>query len=249
MNTGGRSTPPEPDSAGVRDLRRVLDEIDQILLVDVRRRAEEGGVVPDTRLPALLAELEEAVEASPEQAARLARRLRAVRARLALGVRDVPAGTLDGLYDEVCAETDAASPWARSRMSDAFLDAPRDLVRWRSTALAACALLALGAGLFAGGGLGFEEDEPGRALERMDMRNALLPRLDAPTPRTQPRLRGRSNGTFVSTPGEDDRARERRGFYVWFGTPREPAEAQRRLDAVGVRVFPVGRTAGDVESN
>jgi hypothetical protein len=242
-----------------RALAEILSETEQRLDADVRRRSQPGSAGPDPRLPALAAELEAAAARVPTEATRYARRLRAVRARLALCVREVPAGALDGLYEDVCAATDDVSPWARSRMSDAFLDAPQHLVRWRSTALAACALLALGAGLFAGGRLGFDDEDAGRSLERVDRRNDLLPRLDTAGFLPPAKRRARSPGTLISDPGANNpgsnargltRSRSgRSGLFLWYGPAREPAEAQRRLDAVGVQIFPVGAPVDGVEQN
>ena len=156
------------------------------------------------------------------------------------------------VYEDVCAATDDSSPWARSRMSDAFLDAPQHLMRWRSTALAACALLAVGAGLFAGGRLGFDDEGTGTTLERIDRRDQILQRFDAAGVLPPRSRRARGTGTLVSDPGAEDFSPNRRrgsrsGLFLWYGPAREPAEAQRRLDAVGVQIFPVGAPIDGVE--
>lgn len=242
-----------PIDSSPRTCAEILLETERVLDADRRRRSGPEAAGLDARLPVLAAELEAAVARDPRDAQRHARRLRAVRARLALSARDMPAGALDGLYEDVCAATDDSSPWARSRMSDAFLDAPQHLVRWRSTALAACALLAVGAGLFAGGRLGFDDEGTGTALERIDHRDEILQRFDAAGVLPPRSRRARATGTLVSDPGAEDFSPSRRrgsrsGLFLWYG-PARAAEAQRRLDAVGVQIFPVGAPIDGVEQN
>jgi len=222
-----------------RDLHTVLRATEVHLRDRARLRAERG---PDPAIPAdadtdaLRQELDAAAARDPEGAARLGVRLRAARAGLALQARAIPDDALEGLYDQVRAATGEASPWARARMSEAFLDAPLNLQRWRGAALAACAVLAVGAGLFAGGRLGFDDGAGARALERVDPRNRLLPRLDAvayPAPQ-----RGSAYGTFVSDPGADAPLPSASPFYLFVGDPRRGSDAQHRLDAV-LRPLPV----------
>lgn len=266
---------PTPDPSAPRALREVLLDIEYALRADTRRRAERahrgGSPASTAHLSELAAELEACVAHSPADATRRRRRLRAVRAHLALHARDIPAGALAGLYEDVRAATDHASPWERARMSDAFLDAPRQLARWRGTALAACAVLALGAGLFVGGRLGFDDSGP-QGLERNDPRNALLPRLESLDMLPDADLSGAGarigSGTLVSdepgsgdpgrsTPGSSNpgtrrlpRRRSAQSFYVFYGNPlRAGDDAARRLDAVPVRIFPVGAPVDDVEQN
>ncbi len=253
--SGDAPTPESPTPEAARDVRTVLLEAEHMLRACARQRSERavdgepapgGGPAERAQLARVAEELETAAAAAPDLAQRHERRLAAVRGRLAIHTRDIPSGALDGLYDDVRAATAEASPWARSRMSDAFLDAPRQLARWRSTALAACALLAVGAGLFAGGRLGIEGPDAGRSLEREDPRDDILPRFSA-SRLIRPAARGRGGiGTLVSDPSPEMRAAPAPGVVVFYGS-RTPSEAQRRLDSI--QIFPVGLPAEDVEQN
>lgn len=73
---------------------------------------------------------------------RLASRLRTLEARDALRRRAMPDGILDGFFDDIQSRV-PHSP-AGGAMSLAFLDAPRSLRVWRTTAIAALVVLGVG---------------------------------------------------------------------------------------------------------
>ena len=108
--------------------------------------------------------------------------------------RAVPDGTLDDLVSAVRRQVsepdgvnDAADGWRRAGLSNAFLDAPRQLVVWRRMAVAALVMLGVGAGAWMQGMLRWEGgDAPtARFADGVDPRSTLLPPDDrrAPLPR------------------------------------------------------------------
>jgi len=128
----GSNDPGEPEGPPHRTLANALAEAERLL---------RSGSAPDA---AQLDELAQLASADPVRANRLRKRLSRVFAFAQLRAREVPERWLDGLYDDVYAAS--SEPLGRSRMSLAFLDAPRSLQRWRQTAVAACLLLAVGVG-------------------------------------------------------------------------------------------------------
>lgn len=80
------------------------------------------------------------LHACPACAKQLASRLGRLESRVAIRSRSVPDGLLDGFYDRL--DTEARMAPLGGGMSLAFLDAPRSLRIWRTTALAAGLLLA-----------------------------------------------------------------------------------------------------------
>lgn len=122
----------------------------------------------------------------------------------ALRGRAVHEGALDGLRERVLAGVAAGT---RAGMSEAFLDAPRALARWRMVGVAASVLLVAGAGLMAAGVLGVTPAPTGR--ER-DLRDTLLPPLAGPSGvRALPRQAGDDLVQPVLLPGQGVR-----GFYL-----------------------------------
>lgn len=118
------------------------------------------------------------LEACPVCAARLLRRFRAVEARDALRRRAMPDGVLEGFFDGIQSRMPHAVPGGA--MSVAFLDAPRALRVWRTTAVAAVAVLAFGATLVltSQNGVSPRSARYGEVTLR-DMPNGLLPSLEA----------------------------------------------------------------------
>ncbi len=128
-------------------------------------------------------------------------RLAALEGLCALRSRQVPGGLLEDLKSRVL--TQVRTPTAgrltaghgdAGGMSAAFLDAPASLARWRGVALAASVLLAVGAGLLASGRLSLM---PARGTQDQDLRDALLPRLEA---RREPERGGASRSDDVLQP-------------------------------------------------
>jgi len=246
--------PPEVSRPGqdapARDLETVLRQAEHLLQARTRDRLEravpQAAGAPPARLREVAQELERLTMEDPVAAARAGARLDDVRTRLALHTRDVPDAALVGLYEDVRAATSETDPWARSRMSEAFLDAPRHLVRWRRTAMAACAVLAVGAGLFAGGRLGFESGDAG-GVGGADPRDGILERLHIAGPFAGQRSRGPAAGTLVSVPGASEPERKAPSFWVFHVDRRRPSNAGRLLDAVRARV--AGPRVEQVEHN
>ncbi len=229
-----------PRTSAPRQLGALLAEAEGLLAARTRDRLEHGDPsISPPRLRALAQELARCVAEDPAAAARLGTRLADVQTRLALQARDVPTGALAGLYEEVRATPQDASPWARSRMSEAFLDAPRHLVRWRRTALAACALLAVGTGLLAGGRLGF--DVPSGARRGADPRDGILERLAEGGALGGRHSRRSPTGTLVSMPGAGSPSRgsapgeDAPPYWVFHIDRDAAASAVRFLDAVRAR--------------
>ena len=243
-----------------RSLSDLLAEAEALLRTRTRARmgrdvdGREGGTQTAQDLAGLLAELDAAAADRPDDATRHARRLDRVRALAALQMREVPGSTLEGLYEDIRAEVTGANAWHRAGMSGAFLDAPRSLVLWRRAALAACLLLAVGAGFSLGGGtLGSPGvDYGGQTMLLVDPRDALLERLDARGPAAPPAAQpagypGAARGgmrTVGSAP--------RRGLYVFGRGARRAsaaeADARRMLD--GIQIFPIpGRAVEEGEQN
>jgi hypothetical protein len=96
----------------------------------------------------------------------------------ALRRRALPPGAVDGLYEEVRRRT----PPSGAPISLAFLDAPRALAVWRTAALAASLVLALGVGAMATGVLTAAppgEDAPPAARRPRAVRAEEAPLVDA----------------------------------------------------------------------
>ena len=108
--------------------------------------ARTSSTVSESTISGIMEALEAAVAREPHEAARLAARLDQVRARHALQMRTLPDHALDGLYEDIRSTLRGETAWLRAGMSEAFLDAPASLVLWRRVAVAACLLLAVGAG-------------------------------------------------------------------------------------------------------
>ncbi len=164
-----------------------------------------------------LADLDAAVRSDAADAAALADRIDAARSLATLRLRRVPDGALDGVYEAVRARMAGSDEGlVQAGISRSFLDAPRSLAIWRRTAVAAIALLALGAGLWMRAPA--TDGEPGTAAaESGDPRDDLLRRL-----------------TPVSDAVPDVPAN--RLFRVG-GQPGRPVDARRILD--GIRIMPV----------
>lgn len=225
-------------------------------LLEARARARATCMSEEAvsaELGSLFSHLEERAAARPDEARRLAGRLEEARARHALQERELPAGVLEDLYDQVRAGVTGESAWRRAGMSEAFLDAPRNLVMWRRAAVAACLLLAVGAGWTLRG------EEPDTAGVRADMlrlvdpRDGLLERLDRPVAvpavaRTRPVGIGGRLNTIGTGSSARASVRPSRGVIVFNGAGRTDADARRMLD--GVRIFPVpGRADAEAEQN
>jgi hypothetical protein len=102
-------------------------------------------------------------------------RVRALEAFHALRERSLPAGAVDGLYEAVRARS-ALVP-AGGGISPLFLDAPRALRAWRTVAVAAGVMLAVGVGWISFGGARATATRAGeRVLE--DARPVLLQHAD-----------------------------------------------------------------------
>jgi len=90
--------------------------------------------------------------------------------------------SFEGFYDEIRERAPFTAPGGG--MSAAFLDAPRSLRLWRTAALAASLLLALGVGFAATGGVrpgGTPADSGARIRPLQDPRDRLLPTFDPTT--------------------------------------------------------------------
>ncbi len=235
---------------GPASVHQVLVELEGLLRERRRLHVERSSGVCPPRVDDLIDlwdELEQCAAEDPVAASRFAKRIADVRARMALHIRDVPENALEGLYDDIRAATDSDNPWSRSRMSEAFLDAPDSLARWRFAAMAACALLALGAGLFAGGRLDFDGRGDADALAREDLRDRTLERFDVAGNLRLPMLPSRRTATFVSTqprmPGDayPSSPAKRSGLWLF------PVGARQSGD--DVNMGPVGAPADELERN
>lgn len=246
------------------DLRRALKRVDAALAEAARlRQAHPEDASAARHRAEARAELERAVAACESLPAGLARRVEAARARLALHDRAVPPGALDGLYAAVRAGADA-DPWGRAGMSGAFLDAPRALARWRTAALAACVLLAVGAVVL--GRADVPGDAPTDERPLQDPREGLLERWDgaaaadggARAPWREGSIRevgvpadgGAAGDPWRTDPWRTDRGRHGRGgprrnahddvvLFHWQrdgGGRRLEIEAGEMLDAAGGRL-------------
>ena len=245
-NASGR----DPSRQDPADVRELLAELEGLLRERRRLHVERSSALrppPVDDLIEVWDELEQGAAEDPVAASRYAKRIADVRARMALHIRDVPDEALEGLYDDIRAATDSDNPWSRSRMSEAFLDAPDSLARWRFAAMAACAVLALGAGLFAGGGLGFDGRGDTDALAREDLRDRTLERFDVAGNLRLPTLPTRSPATFVSTqPGTRGESflsspAKRSGLWLFPVGARQPGD--------GANMGPVGAPADELERN
>jgi hypothetical protein len=107
-------------------------------------------------------------------AARYGRRLSGAVGFVSLHERRVPTGLLDDLY----AAVHARAPYAplAGGMSETFLDGPRSLRLWRSTAAAAVLLLAVGASWVLSNGVGLTTRP--ESVPIGDPRDGLLQRRD-----------------------------------------------------------------------
>lgn len=194
--------------------------------------------------------LELALEREPAEADRLARKAQAVRGRYALHARRMPEGRLDGLYEAVRAEASGERGWMRAGMSGAFLDAPRNLVIWRRTAMAACLLLAVGAGMMLTEQRGFEAPGAGGMRAGFDPRDELLSLRVLREPEIQ-----RSTGEIVPASGgasarQQRRLPRRQGVpRIWSVSTGRALGARRMLDSVQIFPVPSRRAVGDVEQN
>jgi|GEM_PF-6747692 len=105
-------------------------------------------------------------------------RLTTLEGLCALRSRQVPGKLLEDLRSRVLTQVrrPAADGVHAGGMSATFLDAPVSLARWRRVALAASVLLAVGVGLVVSGRLSLA---PERGVQDRELRDALLPRLDA----------------------------------------------------------------------
>jgi len=228
-----------------RSLSDLLAEAEALLRTRTRARmgrdvdGREGGTRTAQDLARLLVELEAAAAGRPDDATRHARRLDRVRALAALQMREVPDSTLAGLYEDVRAGVAGANAWHRAGMSGAFLDAPRSLVMWRRAAVAACLLLAVGAGFSLGGGTLGTPGTPyeGQVMRRVDPRDALLERLGTRAPSAQPAAYPGAVRGGLRAVGSTPRGR----LYVFGRGARraslEEADARRMLD--GIQIFPI----------
>ncbi len=134
-----------------------------------------GSPLPERRttIPALRTHL----QACPACAARHGRRLAALEARQALAGRELPVDAFEGFFEAIHERVPFTAPGGG--MSATFLDAPRALRIWRSAAVAASLILALGVGYVATGGLGAAGDDGAASVRRLhDPRDQLLPSFD-----------------------------------------------------------------------
>lgn len=161
-------------------------------------------------LQALRAHLDACPACRDRHAGRVAR----IEGVCALRARAVPDGALEGLRQRVMA---GVASGTHAGMSEAFLDAPQALARWRAVAVAASLLLVTGAGLLASGALDRASTRPER-----DLRDTLLPPLARPwTPSAAPQRPGDDLLQPVLMPGQGVR-----GFYLQPARPgRAPALA------------------------
>lgn len=208
------------------DLRAALAHAERLLAASASARQARPDAETDVAaLDAARLAVERAAAACETLTPALARRVQRVQASVQLQGRRPPARDLDGLFEAV-RDGVAGDPWARAGMSQAFLDAPRVLARWRGAAMAACVLLAVGA--FAlGRTQGAGDDDTGRPLH--DPRDELLERVDAPSTAAaalphasylQPASNASRAAPAVPSVGAGDRAPEptrgvRRGFVTF----------------------------------
>jgi hypothetical protein len=128
--------------------------------------------------------------------------------------RSVPSGLLDGVADAV--ESHAPFVPVGGGMSLAFLDTPRSLRLWRTTAVAAGLLLAVGVGLVASGHVGTAPRRPS-PVPLNDARGALLEDLDVAA-----RPRALTSGAVQPASWPAHRSGQ---LFFWMPRPpREPAE-------------------------
>jgi hypothetical protein len=133
-----------------------------------------GSAVGDSRSRTRL----DALHAHAARCAECRSRHGAALARLA-GVCALRSRALAGLSTEVLARIRSGP--AAGGMSPAFLDAPHSLAVWRRVAVAASLLVAVGAGLWATGRMGWRDGPGGtRDPEVRDARESLLLRWNAP---------------------------------------------------------------------
>lgn len=247
----------DPSDQDPTDVHELLAELEGLLRDRRRLHVERSSGVRPLPVDDLIEawdELEQRAAEDPAAASRYAKRMADVRARMALHIRDVPEKALEGLYEDIRAATDSDNPWSRSRMSEAFLDAPDSLARWRFVAMAACAVLALGAGLFVGGRWNFEGGGDADALAREDLRDRTLERFDVAGNLRLPTRPSRGTAKFVSTqpmaPGTQPMApgdaypgspAKRSGLWLF------PVGA--RQDGDGANMGPVGAPADELERN
>lgn len=242
-----------------RTLASLLNEAEEARLQGTEYQPAEASRVAG-EAAARMAEIELRVRTHPEEAARLAARLNRVRADHALRMRELPDEALDGLYEDIRAGLTGDGAWLRAGMSEAFLDAPNALVIWRRVAVAACLLLAVGAGYMAPReGRTDTSGSSVRGMELLDVspetgvqagfeRGRTIPRS-----RRSPRWAPARAETVVhgSQPGDGDRRERgtvRRGRVILFRPAAEQDDARRMLD--GIRIFPVpGRGMGEGEEN
>ena len=222
-----------------RPIVEILDEVESLLRARARLRLDhpsaEAAASADPRLDEqielAMAALDEALAASPADAAgrATARRVERVRALHGLQTRPLPDEALDGLYDDIRSGVTAGmgAPWVRAGMSGTFLDAPHSLVIWRRTAMAACLLLAVGTGFFFGDAYLPATERGGTGADPRD--RLLRPAGVGDATRVTP---ASSRGDMRFAP-----VRGGTGF-VTFGRPdASDIDAGRMLD--GVRIFPV----------
>ncbi|MDA1195926.1 MAG: hypothetical protein O2894_12170 [Planctomycetota bacterium] len=221
-----------------RDLRAALQAVESLLAERAALRAQQ----PDDssaqaralseRVDVALAHLETVLATCGASTERVARRVAAVQSAYGLQTRATPPHVLAGLYDAVRAAA-SDDPWGRAGMSLAFLDAPRALVRWRLTALAACALLAVGGWVF----LHAEPGATNGTRSLADPRDELLRRLDAPAPAAMNAVRSPwSFGSAAVQP--TGTGRPSGGQALWLvpdSTGRDAADVARLLDGLDVR--------------
>lgn len=134
-----------------------------------------------------LASLRAHIDACPACATRHGRRLAALEGRDALLRRELPVDSFESFYDEIRERVPFTAPGGG--MSAAFLDAPRSLRIWRSAAMAASLLLALGVGFAATGGIAMFGGDTDHVRSLHDPRDHLLPVFD-PSSTTWPRQSG-----------------------------------------------------------
>jgi hypothetical protein len=224
------------DARPARPLADLLVEAEQQLAARDPAHGESRG--PDGTAREACEALEAAIaRAAAAEVAPLAARIRHVRALQALRSREVPAGRLEGIYEAVharTADTDGrAGAWLRAGMTDGFLDAPRALRFWRRTAVAACALVAFGAGMFA--------TEPERAHGPAAPVGAVRALHD---PRDDLLLRSERG-----VPGTTERAAKSPIRAVFDTRPARRGDAGRMLDALRVVPLRGALVGGALERN
>ena len=233
-----RMTPmPDPHAPRPIAFPRLLDDAEALL-----RRARHEPAATANELAEAMDAIELRLEQEPALATRHAARIDRIRAAHALQLRALPEHALDGLYDDIRRTLTGETAWLRAGMSESFLDAPRSLVMWRRVAVAACLLLAVGAGWqLRGAPL---EGPQGQELRTMDMldipsglsRGRWAPSAAEPVSFDQDGLRG---AVPVSRPG-----RSERGLYV-FRADGAPEDAPRMLDRI--QIFPIPGREFDAE--